>query len=443
MRRDRSFVANVTGTFLTRIVLFVLGLVSSIITARVLGPHDRGIFSLLIVLPATVATVLKLGLAQANIYYVRKEREDASAVASHSLLVALIMGGAVILAIALAQDALLTSVLRGVDGLLLLIVLPLVPLLLVESYLFGVLQALGRFDLFNRRQQVSALSGLGAMVVALVVWKAGLLGAVVASAVVTVAMNLWLIVTVHRICPLRPRLELRLVRRLLGFGLKSHVQTLATHLHFRLDLYLVAYFLGPSDVAFYAIATRLAELLLFVPDAIGLVLYPRLAGAHQNERAALAARATRHTVFAAVAGGAGLFLLGPWLITIWYGAAYSPAGRPLLFLLLGLVAMAVYYILTRYFTSQNRQQVNIAASAIALAVNVSLNLLLIPALGVAGAGLSTTVSYTLSTLMLLVAFRRETGQRLSDILLLRPPELAVYTRLGGQRRRRLAPEALD
>ena len=62
---------------------------------------------------------------------------------------------------------------------------------------------------------------------------------------------------------------------MLSFGVRSYVQVVTAHLLLRIDVYMVQAFLGPAQTAFYALALHFTELVLEVPQAIGLVLYPR------------------------------------------------------------------------------------------------------------------------------------------------------------------------
>jgi len=139
-------------------------------------------------------------------------------------------------------------------------------------------------------------------------------------------------------------------------------------------------------------------------------------------------------VLGTIVCAAGMFVLGPWFITTWYGEAYAGAVRPLLAMLPGLVTMSLFFILTRHFTSRSRQQVNIAACLTALLANVGLNAVLIPPLGPTGAALATTISYSIATLILLVVFCVETKQRPSVLLLPRLADLRLYTRMLTTRR---------
>jgi Na+-driven multidrug efflux pump len=96
---------------------------------------------------------------------------------------------------------------------------------------------------------------------------------------------------------------------------------------------------------------------------------------------------------------------------------------------IGIVMMSLYVLLSRNFTSRDRQFINIVAAYTALIGNVSLNLVLIPAYGITGAAMATAASYTLSALMLLVFFVRESGLAWHEAIFLRRSDLAMWKRL--------------
>ena len=101
----------------------------------------------------------------------------------------------------------------------------------------------------------------------------------------------------------------------------------------------------------------------------------------------------------------------------------------------GIVMISLYVILTRNFTSRNRQEINITAAGAALGINVALNLVLIPRWGIVGAAISTAVSYSTAALILLVVFVRESGTGIARTLLIGRADLHGYRQLA----RSLAP----
>jgi O-antigen/teichoic acid export membrane protein len=183
------------------------------------------------------------------------------------------------------------------------------------------------------------------------------------------------------------------------------VQTITSHLLLRVDIYMVAALLkNPAEAAFYSLALRFTEMVLEVPQAVGLVLYPRLAALPDDEIYNLTAQACRRTLLLSGAGALLIAFAGPWVITLWYGRDYAPAGAPLPWAAVGVIAMSIFVILTRAFTSRHRQQVNIAAGLIALVGNVGLNFVLIPRLGIVGAAMAAALSYSGACALLMTAF---------------------------------------
>jgi Na+-driven multidrug efflux pump len=94
--------------------------------------------------------------------------------------------------------------------------------------------------------------------------------------------------------------------------------------------------------------------------------------------------------------------------------------------------MSIFVILTRDFTSRNRQQVNIAAGIVALVSNVLLNLYMIPTLGIVGAAMSTAISYSGACILLVVFYLFDSQLSLFDIIVAKPEDLRFFWRLIRQ-----------
>jgi O-antigen/teichoic acid export membrane protein len=243
-------------------------------------------------------------------------------------------------------------------------------------------------------------------------------------------MVLWVIVTVHRGTPLRLHFDTALFRRMIRYGLKSHVQIIASHFHFKAGVYLVAYFLNPAEVAFYVIASRLAEHVLWLPQSLGLALFPRLAGSDVHQAHRMTASAVRQSLFLTALVAGTLAFSGHFLITTWYGQDYAPAARPLMIACAGIVMMSMFVLLSRNFTSRNKQGMNIVAAYTALGGNLALNVFLVPRYGITGAAVATAISYTVAALLLLAFFLRDSGLPWHEVLIVRRSDLVRWRRLA-------------
>lgn len=426
MRRSGNrFLADAGRVFGGQVVMTLIGVGTGVITARWLGPEGRGLFQLIVVVaPFMIANLVKLGIPQASVYVIRREHVEPSVVASNTA--ALVLALAVVAAGGcwLAQSWIYANVLKGAPAGALAAVVVLVPLVIWQAYLLGVVQALQRFGEYNIQQIAPNLLSLIGMAVVLIWLDGGVRGAVATYVAVMAIVTGWLALRVHRVAPIRPRIDCAVMGRMLRFGVKSHLQTLAATWHLRIDQLLIGYLLDPTQVGLYAVAVNLTNLLLRVPDALGTVLFPRLAGATREAGDEATAVVCRATFAVMMMGALGYLLVGPTALRLLYGDRFQGAVRPMLALLPGIVLMGQYLILTRNFTSRNRQEVNIAAAVTALAANVALNVVLIPRYGIVGAAASSVGSYGLAALVLMVAFSRTAGRPLRDLLIPRGRDLA-------------------
>lgn len=397
------------GILGTRVVWSVIGVVTGVILARWLGPHDRGLLALALLLPSTVLTLVKLGISQATVFFINRKEATVDRVASNSVLLALVLGLASALIVWLLRDNLLHSVLGDLPAWALVLALIRVPLLLLDNYLYSILQATGQFGVYNRRLLQSEALRLLLVVLLVVVFDLGLPAAVVIYTIIAAVNIAWLMLTMRRDIRFSLSLDLPLLRRMLSFGVRSYVQVVTAHLLLRIDVYMVQAFLGPAETAFYALALHFTELVLEVPQAIGLVLYPKLAALPEDEVHRLTAQTCRRTLMVTIPAALALAVLGPPVIALWYGEPFAPAGAPLPWAAVGVVMMSIFVIVTRNFTSRQKQRVNTVAGLLALVINVGLNFVLIPAYGIVGASLATAIAYTGACAILMAFFLRESG----------------------------------
>jgi O-antigen/teichoic acid export membrane protein len=423
------FFRNVLGTFATEVVIVGLNFFIGVLAARALTPSARGVLALAMTMPFTVAYFIDPGLTQANIYLIGRRHRSATAVVANSITLALGVGLVAALIIWLGQGLLLRTVLSGVTSSQLALLLPLLPLLLLDGYLMAVLRAQQRFNLYNLRRLATQALLLILMFLVLIVLNKAVSGAILAftlTMILSVVLSLFL---AGRATRLRLGFQPELASEAVRYGLKSYVQNLVGHLTYRLDVYLLALFLAPTQIAFYTVATSIAELAWYIPDSVGTVLFPRLSLTTPEEIHPLTAEVARHTLFVTLFVASGLGAIGWFAVPLFYGEPYRPAIAPLLILLPGILSMAVYKVLTRNFSSRNRQQVSIVASTIALVANVGLNVWLIPRIGIVGAALSSLVAYTVAGGILLIAFCHDSGLPPHRVLFIQRADLARYTAL--------------
>jgi O-antigen/teichoic acid export membrane protein len=397
-------------------------LITSIVVTRALGVSDKGAFALLMLAPLLGARLSSLGTEAALV--VRGARVPVSVRIAHSVAIVVLCGAVGVAAVLGLQFAGALPGRELVDGWMLLAAALALPLNLATYVLNGLLRGAGLLRLYDRGLLVGPLLQLPAVVLLLYGLHWGIEGALLASLGATSATVLYLLFSVRRqmhpgrdLSPDTTRSRPRLHPEILRFGLQEHAGNLAQHLNLRLDLLLVGIFLGPLATGIYTVSIALAEIVWFVPDAVGTVLLPRVALGDPKTARAATASACRISLGAATLVALSLAVSGAALIRLLYGAAFLPAWMPLLGLLPGTLLLTVSKVLSKYLSGIGRPSLVARASGYSLVATVLLDLLCIPLWGLMGAAVATTLSYGVHAAVCTLAFRRLTGADLGEVCL--------------------------
>jgi stage V sporulation protein B len=224
------------------------------------------------------------------------------------------------------------------------------------------------------------------------------------------------------------------IRQGLRIAIPSYAANILQFLNYRLDLFLVAFFRTTTEVGLYALAASLAQLLWLVSNAMATVLFPRVASNDEPEGVALDRTAffSRFSLASTLVLGIVLAVIAEPFLRIIYGAQFEPAVVPLLLLLPGIVAFAPVNVLAAHLAGSGRPEINLAVSGASLAVTIILDLLLIPAYGMAGAAVASSVAYITATVVIVALYCRHVHATARSVLLPTAADVRrVYERLRG------------
>jgi O-antigen/teichoic acid export membrane protein len=180
------------------------------------------------------------------------------------------------------------------------------------------------------------------------------------------------------------------------------------------ELLFLRAFSSQAEVGFYAVSfTLVAQAMQFLPGSAGVALFPALAhAAGSGDRAAL--QRVYHgavRLLAALALPAGLVgaAMAPVLLRVLYGQAFAPASPAARVLwlsgaigALGIGPASVLYAL-------ERQRAMVIASLPVAALNLALDLVLIPRHGALGAALANGAAQAAGVCVMVTLARREVG----------------------------------
>jgi O-antigen/teichoic acid export membrane protein len=419
---EMTFKSRVTLTLLVRGAMIGIGLLSSVVTARWLGPEGRGLLATLSVITGLVLQFGNLGLHSGNVYYVSKEPRATSSVLGNSLWLSLFLGGLGALAAAAAGWA-RPAWFPGVSFTLIVVAAAALPfhfmLLLFQNCLLGM-QEVKAFNVFESANKTLTFFALA---VYLVLLGGGAGGAVVLFAVTSASFAVAAVLYCRRLVPFGLRLDPALFRRMFGFGGKVYLSCLMSFVVLRSDMLLVNYYCGSGQAGVYSIAVQIADTLLLVPMTIGMLLFPRIAVEQADRQEEVTARVIRHTaLLLGLLCAAAWVLVGP-VVSILYGPRFGEAAVALRWLAPGIWAVGLNGVLMNHFGGQGMPWVTVAAPCLGAVLNVLLNLLLLPHYGIVGAAAASTVAYLAMATVGFSAFLKRRGGGLRESLVIAPEEI--------------------
>src|SRR5262249_51234855 len=154
----------------------------------------------------------------------------------------------------------------------------------------------------------------------------------------------------------------------------------------------------PEHLGFYVIAVDLTERLWILTSAVGMALLPHLTNSRERSPA-LAAIIARHVMVWTGAACLLIFILAEVVVKMMYSEAFAPTVAPLRWLLLGIFTLSVGKVLVAEMLAREKVSYTVWIGIVAVVVNIIGNLVLIPCMGIAGAALASSVSYSLVSLI--------------------------------------------
>lgn len=428
-----SYVYNLAVSLGTRLVMIALRLLRNILLARVLGPADRGLFALLSTLPDLIGAVTSGGLNTAIGYDAARQRPMGVLLTQVIIYGSLLAGVLTLVGVGVMERFFGGSEIARQLGPLAWLLLLAVPITVLKTGLLTLHNGDGRVDIYNALRLVESLAPLVLFIGIWLVWRDQALSAAVISWLVTtvlVAVAGWC--WMARFHDVRLRWRAGEQGKLLRYGAQSHPAVLAQQLLMRSDYLFVGALLEPAALGFYAMASSAAELLLIVPEAITTPLMKRLLqqGDDIKELTPLALRVTASVMFCACLCMA---LIGHWLIVTLFGSAFGPAYPALLALLPGLFCLCHASILRLDLLGKERPGTLSMIMVAGAVLNLLLNAVLIPYLGIVGAGVASSASYFAVSVMMLVVYCRLSGVAWYRTVWLLPGDVRQLRAMMGSR----------
>jgi O-antigen/teichoic acid export membrane protein len=411
-------------------VTFALGIFVSIVLTRSLGPDGRGIYALLVATNVLLTYTSGLSIELACSTFLARGRYTLGTVNTIALLLAGTLGLMGLIAITALYTVLSDSVFQNVPYVYIVIALLLTIFTIYLSYWNSMMVGLNRVIAVSKYNLAASIGNTLFMVLLVGVLRLGIPGFLVAWATSTVVGTIVALTWSVRMDRLTWPPERKALQDMVGFGLRLHGMAIAHHVFLRFDMFALNALAGTARVGYYSVATSLAEKLWVPLDVINQSSLARVAQLPRPESALLAAKLSRTAILMMLSMALPIAAISPWLIPFMYGRDFSEAVPPFVILLLGVLGFAVMMILNSYILGQMERPGLLSIVAwLQLIVSIPLYITLILWLGVVGAAIASALTYILAGGCTTYIFLRDSGLRVSQVLLPRASDFQDYGRV--------------
>lgn len=164
----------------------------------------------------------------------------------------------------------------------------------------------------------------------------------------------------------------------------------------QVDIVMLAWFSSANDIGVYRVASQSATLVIFGLQAVSAVAAPQIARYYSKKEISHVQNLVRRSTQATTIAATLIFVLfcfsGQELIAFVFGEEFSASYFPLLILAAGQLIVASVGISGPLLTMAGYEGVQSKLLCFAVVLNVGMNFILIPLLGILGAALSTSAT---------------------------------------------------
>ncbi len=372
---------------------------------RFLTPADYGAAEVMFAAVVAMSIVVRLGVIEALLRFYYRAGEEPREVTRTSFATLFWTSTAVALVLLPFAGPLSEALLGQPEADLARVAIGGLWVLTLSEYLLTLFRLDEQARTFFIVTMLSVLLTIPVTVVLVVFLELGAIGLLAGSYGTGLVIVIGLIIWHRRRLALVP--DPGLLRRMLRFGLPTMPAELSLYSLSFIDRILVARLLGLAEAGFYALAVKIAQSVNVLVRGFQLA-FPPLAYSITDDDEARQAYSVIVTWFAVLMAFvvSAVWLVAPWIVRIFAAPDYFPAQEAVGPVAAGTALYALYMVLLVVLGRTGRTEFNFPATLAGVGVNIALNVILLPKLGILGAGVSLAISYLVVLVLMYVFTQR-------------------------------------
>lgn len=429
-KENSTIIRKTTAGLTANIIQLLASLITTfVILTPNLVPAQLGQFYLLYTIIILTSLMISCGMESANSVFVGRGEVSPGRIHSASIIFVCILSGLAITAGSILYHIPALKLIGKVEFSDFMLAMCTVPCILYQSLLWSIMIGTGHLVMMSRTKIfIAAIRLIGDMTA--IFGGFGVRGLIVSFLICSSIGALTLVGLIWKIAKPERIGNPELLKKLLGFGIRSHLGTIANQLHFRTDTFILNAFHGTAAVGIYSVAVQVAELPLLFFGAVQNAMFAKLSGSSREMATKTMSYLVRIGIIAwLVITGLGIAII-PYCFELFLDPQYHDSGKAFAFLIGGTTAMGISRMLNPYFLGQLRRPGLLSWIAwINVAVNMGACFVFIPNLSSTGAALASLVSYLANLGLMLICYRVLSHEEWHHFLIPSPRDLKTTKHL--------------
>ena len=418
-----KFYQNIIIKFISQAFKIIPFIGINIIIAKLLGPEKKGEYELIILIPVLVASLANFGLPVSNVYFITKAKNSIKKIIGNTILINSFISVIFVVTLFHVLPFLCKYILQNIDLQLSRLVLISIFFLLSFNSLTKIFE--GKKNFFLSSIYELFYTYIWFFLLLLIVFiKRVQLNTVVYIWIISIIFPFFALI-IHLLKKYFIGFSLKLFKKQLSYGFIINLAMITSFLNYRLDIFLLGTISGLFYTGIYSIAVFGAEIIWRPVMYIANVLLPTSSSNTLKDNNYLTPIICRISFTISLIASLFGLVLGKYIIKSVLGISYASAYYSFIILLPGICIFSILRILAIDLIGRGKILINMYISLLSLIINIILNLIFIPLWKEKGASFSTTISYTLSSFVIIFYFKIKRGFRLIDMFLLKKKDIIL------------------
>lgn len=214
---------------------------------------------------------------------------------------------------------------------------------------------------------------------------------------------------------------------ILNYSLPCYLGNLLQFCNYKIDIFVVSFFTSIAQLGMYTLAVSLAQLIWLISNSCTTVLLPKIATIKHNKHGTIVytAQIVRIILTLSIITSLCMAIFIYFMLPILYGENFRGSIAPFMFLLPGIVIFSIAKILGAYMAGIGMPKINTIASSFGFIGTIAFDLILIPQSGIIGAAIASSISYFISTIILIYFFIKQSQLKIYNLFIIQTKDISL------------------